>query len=35
MRSSMKQARRKFAPEFKGQAVKWILSGHKVAWVAK
>ncbi len=31
MRSSEKRARRKSAPEFKGQAVKRVLSGHKVA----
>lgn len=35
MRSSEKQARRKFPPEFKSQAVKRVLSGHKVAAVAK
>lgn len=35
MKSSEKQARRKFTPEFKGQAVKRVLSGHQVPVVAK
>jgi len=35
MKSSEKQARRKFTLEFKGQAVKRVLSGHKVPVVAK
>ena len=35
MRSIEKQTRRKFTAEFKSQAVKRVLSGHKVAAVAK
>jgi transposase len=34
MSSTEKKARRKFAPEFKAQAVKRVLSGHAVAAVA-
>ena len=35
MSKSEKQTRRKFAPEFKAQAVKRVLSGHTVAAVAR
>jgi len=35
VQASEKQAQRRFAPEFKGQAVKRVLSGHKVPVVAK
>lgn len=35
MKSSEKRARRKFTAEFKSQAVKRVLSGHKVPVVAK
>lgn len=35
MKPNGKQERRKYAPEFKNQAVKRVLSGHKVATVAK
>ncbi|CAG1003790.1 hypothetical protein MYXO_03233 [Myxococcaceae bacterium] len=35
MSSSEKRTRRKFTPEFKGQAVKRVLSGHAVAAVAR
>lgn len=35
MRLSEKQARHQFPPEFKSQAVKLVLSGHKVVAVAK
>ena len=35
MKSNEKQGRRKFTPEFRSQAVKRVLSGHKVAAVAK
>ena len=35
MKSSEKATRRQFTPEFKSQAVKRVLSDHKVAAVAK
>jgi transposase-like protein len=35
MKSNEKKARRKFTSEFKSQAVKRVLSGHKVSAVAK
>jgi transposase len=35
MKSNEKKARRKFTSEFKDQAVKRVLSGHKVSMVAK
>lgn len=35
MKSNEKKARRKFTSEFKGQAVKRVLAGHKVSAVAK
>jgi len=35
MKSSEKATRRQFAPEFKSEAVKRVLSGNKVAAVAR
>ena len=35
MQSNERKSRRKFTPEFKEQAVKRVLSGHKAATVAR